>query len=74
MLCGIIGCCGVFVMSVLFIKVHVRIHIIINVLDVPMAMLVLLWLYCFSRANVRVSVIDVTLVFLRSFYDQCCCH
>ena len=74
MLCGIIGCCGVFVMPVLFIKVHVRIHIIINVLDVPMAMLVLLWLYWFSRANVRVSVIDVTLVFCVLFMISVVCH
>ena len=74
MLCGIIGCCGVLVMPVLFIKVHVRIHIIINVLDVPMAMLVLLWLYCFSCANVRVSVIDVTLVFCVLFMISVVCH
>ena len=34
--------------------VHVKVHVIINVFDVLMVMLVLLMLYCLSHADVRV--------------------
>ena len=74
MLYGIIGCCDIIVMLVLFIKVHVRVRVIINVFDVPMVMLVLLMLYCLFHADVRVSVVNVMLLFLRYFHVSNMCY
>ena len=47
MLCDIIGCYGVIVMLVLFIKVHINVRVVINVFDMLMFMLVLLMSCCY---------------------------
>ena len=74
MLYGIIGCCDIIVMLVLFIKVHVRVRVIINVFDVPMVMLVLLMLYYLFHTDVRVTVVNVMLCFLRYFHVSNMCY